>query len=160
MENENMVNGKKTNLGVIVVAAVVIIAAVGAFLLFKKSDGGENKPTDNPNQPGESANLGEFFSVSTKDLVIPAGGTGEFSITLKNAVGRIDVASSDEEIATASESNIWLESIDNNNVDTKTITVTGVTSGTTTITVDLSDVASFETEEQLTGTIVINVTVE
>lgn len=88
-------------------------------------------------------------AVSTDNLSVAYGGTGTFSIAATNAAGRVDIASSDTDIATISDTSIFLDSgIANEGV--KTITVTGAGVGTATITVTLTDVVTFD-EEQLSS---------
>ncbi len=133
---------------VIIFGIVMVVVAIIAFVLTR----GSNEPI----APVEESNL----NVSTKELTINRGETAEFYITLKNAVGRIDVTSSNESIASVSEDKVWLESISNDIEDQKVITVTGLETGYTSIIVSMKDVASFDSEQELTGSMVINVTVK
>jgi len=89
---------------------------------------------------------------STRSLSITKGGTATFTISANNAVGKVDISSSNSGIATVNRSSEWLE---NNSV---TVTVTGISAGTTTINVRLSDAATFD-EEELSGNYSITVTV-
>ena len=89
---------------------------------------------------------------STRSLSITKGGTATFTISANNAVGKVDISSSNSGIATVNRSSEWLE---NNSV---TVTVTGISTGTTTINVRLSDAATFD-EEELSGNYSITVTV-
>jgi len=100
------------------------------------------------------------LTISSANLTVAKGATVNLSISLKNAVGRVDVTSSNSNIASVSEDKIWLESLDNTTPDKKTITVRGVNTGTTTITVNLKDVASFDTIIPITGSLKVNVTVK
>lgn len=93
------------------------------------------------------------ISPSPRNLTITKGGTATFSITANNAAGKVDISSSNSGIATANRSSEWLE---NNSI---TVTVTGVSVGTTTINVRLSDAATFD-EEELTGNYTVTVTVK
>lgn len=133
---------------VIIFGIVMVVVAIIAFILTR----GSNEPIT----PVEESNL----NVSTKELTINRGETSQFYITLKNAVGRIDVTSSNESIASVSEDKVWLESISNDIEDQKVITVTGLETGYTSIIVNMKDVASFDSEQELTGSMVINVTVK
>ena len=90
---------------------------------------------------------------STKNLTITKGSSGVFTITASNAAGRVDISSSNSSVASV---NKFSDFLDNSST---TITVTGVSSGNATITVKLSDAATFDTEEELTGSYSINVTV-
>lgn len=89
---------------------------------------------------------------STRSLSITKGGTATFTISANNAVGKVDISSSNSGIATVNRSSEWLE---NNSV---TVTVSGISAGTTTINVRLSDAATFD-EEELSGNYSITVTV-
>ena len=168
---------------IIIFAAIVICVAICAFFFMKK----DNKPVERKVTPvpTEKTNLDDEdvsdeddfesaivseddqnftslpnnLSVSTTNLVIKKGETASFDIALVNAVGRIDVIPTDEDIANVTEKNIWLESVSDEE-DRKTIFVTGVEVGNTTISIELEDVAVFDTEEQLSGSTTINVTVE
>ena len=93
------------------------------------------------------------ISPSPRNLTITKGGTATFSITANNAAGKVDISSSNSGIATVNRSSEWLE---NNSI---TVTVTGVSVGTTTINVRLSDAATFD-EEELTGNYTVTVTVK
>lgn len=90
---------------------------------------------------------------STRSLSITKGSTATFTISANNAVGKVDISSSNSGIATVNKSSEWLE---NNSV---TVTVSGVSAGTTTINVRLSDAATFD-EEELSGNYSITVTVK
>ena len=90
---------------------------------------------------------------STRSLSITKGSTATFTISANNAVGKVDISSSNSSIATVNKSSEWLE---NNSV---TVTVSGVSAGTTTINVRLSDAATFD-EEELSGNYSITVTVK
>lgn len=92
------------------------------------------------------------LTTSTKNLTITEGSSASFNIKASNAVGRVDISSSNTSIATVSTSNVWIE---NQSVSVK---VKGKKVGTTTIVVKKTDVATFDGEE-LTGNIVINVKV-
>ena len=88
-----------------------------------------------------------------RSLSITKGGTKTFKITASNAVGRVDISSSNPSVAKVNVSSQWLE---NSSV---TVTVTGVSAGTANITVKLTDAATFD-EEVLTGSYTISVTVK
>ena len=90
---------------------------------------------------------------STKNLTITKGSSATFTITASNAAGRIDISSSNSSVASVNKSSDFLDN------SSTTITVTGISSGNATITVRLSDAATFDTEEELTGSYSINVTV-
>lgn len=95
-------------------------------------------------------------SVTPNKISIKKGETAKFNITMEKAVGRVDIVSSDPEIASVSSSSLWLEN------NTETITVTGKKAGEVTITVKCTDVATFEdnvTPTPLTGEYQVKVTV-
>lgn len=93
------------------------------------------------------------ISPSPRSLTITKGSTATFRITASNAVGRVDISSSNSSIASINTSSQWLE---NNSV---TVTVTGISAGTTSIVVKLSDAATFD-EEELSGSYTVSVTVK
>ncbi len=89
---------------------------------------------------------------STSSLNITTGSSGSFSVNANNAVGRVDISSSNPAVASVSTSSFFL---DNNG---NTVTVTGRAAGSAVITITLVDAASYD-EEILTGSYRINVTV-
>lgn len=92
------------------------------------------------------------ISVYPTSLSITKGGSTTFTISASNAVGRVDIYSSNGSVASVNRSSEWLE---NSSV---TVTVTGVSGGSATIYVSLSDAATFD-EEELSGTYSIYVNV-
>lgn len=95
-------------------------------------------------------------TVTPNNLSVKKGETAKFNITMENAVGRVDIVSSDLEIASVSTSSVWLEN------NRESITVTGKKAGEVTITIKCSDVATFEenkTPTPLTGEYQVKVTV-
>lgn len=89
---------------------------------------------------------------SPRSLSITKGSTKTFRITASNACGRVDISSSNSAVAKVNVSSQWLE---NNSV---TVTVTGVSAGNATITVRLTDAATFD-EEPLSGSYTVSVSV-
>lgn len=89
---------------------------------------------------------------SPRSLPITKGSTKTFRITASNACGRVDISSSNSAVAKVNVSSQWLE---NNSV---TVTVTGVSAGNATITVRLTDAATFD-EEPLSGSYTVSVSV-
>ena len=92
-------------------------------------------------------------TVSTNNMTINKGSTGTFTITATNAVGRIDISSTNSDVVTVDKTSEWIEN------QSITVTVTGVNVGTGVINVKLSDAATFD-EEPLTGNYTIYVTVK
>lgn len=92
------------------------------------------------------------ISVSPRVLTIEKGKSASFTISADNSAGRIDVSSSNSSVASISTSSVWL---DNNSA---VITVNGLSAGTSTISVILTDVGTYN-KEPLTGTYTVNVTV-
>lgn len=94
------------------------------------------------------------FSVSTQDITLRPGESTTFSITASNSAGKINLLSSDTNIASINSDNIFLD------MDSEDITVKANNTGTTTIIVSASpDFATYD-EEILEGqsyTITINV---
>lgn len=94
------------------------------------------------------------FSVSTQDITLHPGESTTFSITASNSAGKINLLSSDTNIASIDSDNIFLD------MDSEDVTVKANNTGTTTIIVSASpDFATYD-EEILEGqsyTITINV---
>lgn len=91
---------------------------------------------------------------SPRSLSITTGGIGSFTITASNSCGRVDISSSNPSVATVtSASSQWLEN------NSTSVSVKGVAAGTASITVRLSDAATFD-EEELTGSYTVTVTVK
>ena len=135
---------------------LVTFMIIGSVLLLT----GCNKQNNEPVPTNTDTKTEEkYFSVSTTNLTIPVGSTETFDITLKNAVGRVDVTSNDTSIALVDEEKLWIEGI-GQKIDKATVTVTGNEVGETQIIVNLADVAAFDTEEEITGSYTINVTVK
>lgn len=91
-------------------------------------------------------------TVSRSSIGMNVGTTTTFNIVANNAVGSINVVSSNPSVATVSVGSTWIEN------ETIAVTVTGKSVGSATISVQLLDVATFD-EEVLSGTKTINVTV-
>ena len=91
-------------------------------------------------------------TTSTTNLTITKGSTASFTITANNAAGRLDLSSSNSNVASISDSKVW---VDNQSV---TIKVTGKSVGTSKIVIKKTDVATYDSEV-LSGTITINVKV-
>lgn len=89
---------------------------------------------------------------SPRNISITKGGAGTFTITASNACGRVDVYSNNPSVATVNVSSKWLEN------DSVVVTVNGISAGTVSIVVKLSDAATFD-EEELSGSYAVNVTV-
>lgn len=94
------------------------------------------------------------FSVSTQDITLHPGESTTFSITASNSAGKINLLSSDANIASINSDNIFLD------MDSEDITVKANSVGTATITVSASSNFATYDEEILEGqsyTITINV---
>lgn len=94
------------------------------------------------------------FSVSTQDITLHPGESASFSVTASNSAGRIDLSTSDADIASIDEEAIFLD------MDSENITVKANSVGSTTITVSASSNFATYDEEILEGqsyTIAINV---
>lgn len=101
----------------------------------------------------------KYLSLSSTDVVVPLNSTGSFDISITKAVGRFDIISNDETIASVDESVLWLESF-SSNVETQTVLINGNKVGTTQIMVKLYDVAPIDVDGKLEGIYTINVRVE
>lgn len=89
---------------------------------------------------------------TTSSLSIRPGGTAKFTIKANNATGKVNISSSNTSVATVSASSHWLDN------DSFTVTVKGVSEGSATIIVSLSDAATYD-EEELHGSYSINIKV-
>ena len=96
---ENMENSKTKNIGII--ALVVIVIGVGAFFLFK--GGNSNNNGNNGNNGGNNSTESKNVTLSATDLKVKKGSVVTFDISTKNAVGRVDIASSDTNVATVND---------------------------------------------------------
>lgn len=97
------------------------------------------------------------FSVSTLDITLRPGESTTFSITASNSAGKIDLSTSDADIASIDKETIFLD------MDSEDITIKANSIGTTTITVSASSNFATYDEEILEGqscTITVNVTEE
>lgn len=94
------------------------------------------------------------FSVSTQDITLHPGKSTTFSITASNSAGKINLLSSDANIASINSDSIFLD------MDSEDITVKANSVGTATITASASSNFATYDEEILEGqsyTITINV---
>lgn len=91
-------------------------------------------------------------SVSKTSINIKKGSTATFTITANNAAGNIVVSSSNPNIAQPSVGSTWIEN------QTITVTVGGISVGSTTIKISLADISTFD-EEVLSGTYTVTVNV-
>ncbi len=98
------------------------------------------------------------IGVSTNTLNIAIEDTAVFTIAATNAAGRVDITSSDDNIASVSTNRIFLDS-GLENQGSADITVTGEGAGTATITVTVTDATTFDEDDLSTNTYTITVTV-
>ena len=119
-------------------------------------------PTQTPTQTPQASSTfnTKYVKGSTTSITMKKGESKTFTITMTNAIGYVKAASENASIASISESEFWLESVDASKADSKTITVTGKSAGTVKINVDLSDVSTFDTVQPLTGRHTIVVVVQ
>lgn len=92
------------------------------------------------------------ISPSTNAINLTEGGSTTFTVKATNAVGRIDISTSNSSVASINVTSKWLEN------DSVTVTVTAGSAGSANIVVKLTDAATFD-EEELTGTYTIKVNV-
>ena len=92
------------------------------------------------------------ITISTNKISIEEGKNTSFSIKATNAVGKIDISSTDNKIITLNKSNVWIEN------ETINVNVSGISKGNATIIIKLTDVASFD-NEVISGEYKINVSV-
>lgn len=94
------------------------------------------------------------FSVSTQDITLRPGESASFSVTASNSAGKIDLSTSNANIASINSDSIFLD------MDSEDITVKANSVGTATITASASSNFATYDEEILEGqsyTITINV---
>ena len=96
-------------------------------------------------------------SVNPRSLNIVKGSSANITLSYNNVAGSIDVTNSNSSIASISASNFFVDTSLSGTSDT--LTVTGLNVGSTTITIKLTDVATFA-DEELTGEykVTVNVT--
>ena len=92
------------------------------------------------------------FTVSKSSITITEGKTDKISINGSNATGRVDIKSSNSDIASVSSNNEWLEN------NSKTITITGKKAGTATI--SISGTVADEDGKEATISKTVKVTVK
>ncbi len=85
------------------------------------------------------------FSVSTQDITLRPGESTTFSITASNSAGKIDLSTSDADIASIDEETIFLD------MNSEDITIKANNIGTTTITASASSNFATYDEEILEG---------
>lgn len=95
------------------------------------------------------------FEVSISSVKLQPGGQKEFEITPTNGVGRLNISSSNAQVATVSESAVFLDG------KSEKVTITAGKIGSAVITIlATNNFADFETEDILEGqSSIINVTV-
>lgn len=89
---------------------------------------------------------------NSSSITMNVGDSKSFTINATNAVGRVDIVSSNSSIATVNVSNKWLDN------DSVVVTVKGLSEGTANVVVKLSDAATYD-EEELSGSYTIKVLV-
>lgn len=92
------------------------------------------------------------FTVSKSNVSIENGKSSTITINAPTHTGRVDIVSSNTGVATASESNLWVEN------NSKTITISAKSPGTATITIK-GELYDASTEEESTFSKTVNVTV-
>jgi len=99
-----------------------------------------------------------YVSVSPSSLTIEQGSTKTFTITAYNAIGDVSISSNNSSIASVSTGEWGTGMVDEKETKTGTITVTGNSVGTTTITLVI-DAATFDGDDLAgqTKTITVNV---
>lgn len=103
-----------------------------------------------------------YYKISTNQITVNKGGTATFTITISNAAGSVQVKSSNSGIASLDKDVLFFDGLDTSGKiieDKQTITVTGKSSGTTTITVVPNDLAKYDPVEEITKSYTIDVTV-
>ena len=96
--------------------------------------------------------IGSFF-VDNNDITIVKGKNLTKAITLNNAAGRINISSSNKEVADISEESIF---VDNETVE---VTINALSLGNTELTISAYDVSTYDFESLDGETYKINITV-
>ena len=125
-------------------------------------------PTPNPTTAPASTFNKKYVKVSTQSITVKKGSTASFTIELYNAAGVFAIKSSNTGIAKVDKAATWLDGVDDDTGkefwDKKTIQVSGVAAGTTTIVItpdETSGIGTYDKESvSITGKHVINVTVK
>lgn len=94
-------------------------------------------------------------TVSTNSLTIRQGGSTSFTVSADYAAGRVDIISSNPNVATVSSAKVWLDSYGSGSA---AITVNGIAQGSAVISVMLTDVSDYD-GNIMTGTYTIPVSV-
>lgn len=93
------------------------------------------------------------ITVSTGSLSLNVGNSGSFSIIANNAVGRVDISSSNPSVCSVGTASTWVEN------NSTTVNVNALNAGNCVITVSLNDASTFDEEElHNVYTISVNVT--
>jgi hypothetical protein len=98
-------------------------------------------------------NAAGSVTISNTSLNIKKGDSASFTVNCNNCAGRIDLSSVNSGIATVSPSNTWLDN------SSATITIYGVSVGSTYIKVNNTDVTTYDDENISGKSYTINVTV-
>lgn len=99
-----------------------------------------------------------YISSSTNSLTIEQGSTKTFTITAYNAIGDVSIRSNNTNIAKVNSSSWETGMVEEKQTKKGTITVSGVSIGTTTITLNI-DAATFDGEDLSEQTQTININV-
>ena len=91
------------------------------------------------------------ISVNTDDIYVIKGESVSLNITFNNAAGRINISSSNEDIASVDVKSIFLDS------NSEIITINGVKNGTSVISVYAYDVSTYDNEDLSNNTYNLNV---
>ena len=103
-----------------------------------------------------------YYKISTNQITVNKGGTATFTITISNAAGSVQVKSSNSGIASLDKDILFFDGLDTSGKiieDKQTVTVTGKSSGTTTITVVPNDLAKYDPVEEITKSYTIDIKV-
>lgn len=97
-------------------------------------------------------------SVSPTSLTVEVGSKKTFTIKITNAIGDVDIVSSDTSVATVNKSSFGTGMVEEGQTKSTSVTVTGVSVGTTTITINI-DAATFDSEDLSGQKKTVNITV-
>lgn len=98
-----------------------------------------------------------YMSVSPSSLSIEEGSTATFTITVFNAIGDGSIVSNNPSVATVSTGTWDTGMVGDNETRTTTVTVTGISEGSTTISVNVRDSSIFDGGTLVAQTVFVNV---
>lgn len=109
--------------------------------------------------PNNVLAVSDGFNIDTTSMTIEKNGTGTIQIVAQNAIGDVTIKSNDTAIATVDNSFWKTGAIEAGDTTTALITVTGISIGTTKITLEIDGALFDKNATSVSGTKTVNVTV-